>query len=108
MRQLQTDVGVEFLSGDRVKNLVVELGAGSSIVEVVNVFTEIVDRNAHSGAVQGLCDRNGIGYFGTCHESVRDSLSNRRPLGKGTKRAILGKKDEERSQHAGALAPATR
>ena len=83
-----------------IENLVVELGAGSGFIEIVDVFAKIVDRDAHAGAVQCLCDGNGIGYSGASHEAVRDPPSNRRSLSEGTKRVILGQANKKRSQHA--------
>src|ERR1700737_1314057 len=105
MGKLEADVGIELLGRNRVENLVVERGAGSSFIEVVDVFAKIVDRDAHPGAVQRLCDGNGIGYIGASHEAVRDPPSNRRSLSEGTKRVILGQANKKRSQHAAPLEP---
>src|ERR1700730_4253337 len=105
MGKLEADVGIELLGRNRVENLVVELGACSSFIEIADVFPKIVDRDAHPGAVQRLCDGNGIGNIGASHEAVRDPPSNRRSLSEGTKRVILGQANKKRSQHAALLEP---
>ena len=52
--ELQADVGVQLLRGDVVQQLVIELGAGSGLVGVGDVFPEIVDGDAQAGFIDRL------------------------------------------------------
>ena len=54
VREFETDVGVELVGDDRVENLMVELRAVAGFVGIGDIFTEVVDGDAHAGAVDDL------------------------------------------------------
>ena len=65
MRELKADVGIEFVSGNLVEQIVIELGAGPRLVSVGDVLTKVVDGNARAELVDGSCGANrGLSWRG--------------------------------------------
>ena len=93
--ELQADVGVELVGGDGVENLVVELRALAGFVEIGDVLAQVVDADAHTGAVDGLGDAHGVGDFRSGHEAARNAAADGGALGEAAQGTIFRKMDEE-------------
>ena len=59
--QLQTDVGIEMVGRDGIENLVVEFGAVARLLGIGNVFSQVVDADAHAQSIDDLGDAAGVG-----------------------------------------------
>ena len=97
--QLQADVGIEMVGRDGVENLMVELRAVAGFVGIGDVLAQVIDADAHAGAVDGLGDAHRVGDFRARHEPARNAVTDRGSLGKIAQRTIFRKMDEERPQH---------
>ncbi len=80
--ELEADVGVKLVGGDSVENLMIELGTVAGFVGIGDIFAEIVDADAHAGAVDGLGGADGVGNLSAGDEAIGDAAAERRTLGK--------------------------
>ena len=75
--QLQADVGVELIGCNGVENLMIKLGAVAGLVGIGDIFAQVVDADAHAGAVDGLRGADGIGDLGASNEAAGDAAAER-------------------------------
>src|SRR5205807_8125721 len=94
--QLQANVGVEVVGGDGVENLFVKFGAFASLVRIGDVFTEIVDADAHASAVHSLRGADCVGDFFAGYEAAGDAAAEGGAFGETAQETVLRESDEKR------------
>src|SRR5215469_7338316 len=99
MCELQTDVGVQMICRNGIENLVIKLGAVPRFVEIGDVFTQVIDADAHASVIHRLGYPHGIGDLGACYKTAGNTLTNGRTFRKIAQTAVFRKLDEEGPQH---------
>ena len=82
MGELEADIGIELVGDDGVKNLMVELRAVAGFFRIRYIFAEVVDADAHAGAIDSLGGANGVCDLGARDEPSGDAAANGRSFGK--------------------------
>ena len=82
MGELEADIGIELVGDDGVQNLMVELGAVAGFCRIRYIFAEVVDADAHAGAIDSLGCTYGIGDLGARDKTSGDAAAERRSFGK--------------------------
>src|SRR2546423_8901507 len=77
----------------------VKLRAMAGFVGIRNVLAQVVNADAHAGAIHDLSDTNCVTNFGSRDKAARNATSNRRVFSKFSQRTVFRKMDEERPQH---------
>ena len=62
----------ELVGGDGVENLMVELGAVAGLVGIRDILSEIIDGDAHAGAIDRLRGANRVGDLRARNEASGD------------------------------------
>jgi hypothetical protein len=99
MGQFQTDVGIELIGSDLVKNLVVKLRAVPGFFRIRNVLAKIVDGDAHACTIYGLRSTYGIRNFSAGDKAPGNTPAQRRAFGEMAHGRVFRELDEERPQH---------
>ena len=73
--ELQADVGVQFVGGDFVEKMVVELGAVAGFFSVGDVLAQIVDGDAGAELIDGGGGADGVGNLLAGDKTGRDPLA---------------------------------
>ncbi len=80
---------------DGVENLVIQLGAVAGLFGIGYVLSQIIDADAHAGAIDGLSSANRVGDLGASDETAGDAAAQRGSLGKIPQGRVFRKMDEE-------------
>ncbi len=99
VRELEADVGIELVRGHLVEKLVIKLRTGVRLLDVRDIFPEIVDADADAPAVEFRCDADRILYLVPGHEPAGETLPDDGTFGDTAQRPAFRKGNEEGSQH---------
>ena len=88
--EFEADVGVQFVDGDLIEEVVVELGAGAGFVGVGDIFAEVIDGDAGSELIDGGGGADGIGDLVAGYEAGGGALAEARALGDSAEGSALG------------------
>ena len=99
MGQLEADIRVQFIGGDFVEQVVVELGAGAGFVGVGDVLAQIVDGDAGADLIHDGGGANCGGNFCAGDKAGGSALAKAGAFGDGAHPPALGERDEQCSQH---------
>ena len=76
MREFEAHVGIQLVRGHLVEQLMIELRAGARLLDVGDVFPEIVDADANAPAVEFRRHPDRVLYLISCHEATGKLLSD--------------------------------
>ena len=99
MGQLEADVRVQFIGGDFVEQVVVELGAGAGFVGVGDVLAQIVDGDAGANLIHGGGGANRVRNLGAGDEAGGSALAKAGAFGDAAQRPALRQCNEDCPQH---------
>src|SRR5208283_5999492 len=97
--QFEADVRVQFIGGNFVEQVVVELSAGAGFVSVGDVLAQIVDGDAGADLIHGGGGANCVLNLGAGDEAGGSALAKAGALGDGAHAPALGQCNEHCPQH---------